>query len=243
MKHGAELLVFIFAALLGAVSAAAQTLSVESADPHYTEVGFFDMHLCNWPDRPPFYMVVFSSTQYRNIAGMRVYSPDGKPLGELNMTRYRTVALDGKPEKRIFITHLPLPDKTTDGWFHATVKTREGREIPARDYVVHTLLPIVRETVPTDGREIPRPPAELAWTAVPGATHYKVTLRDVWNDNREILASEVVTGTRIPMPPGLLRQGGQYAWVIHARDSNGGLLLGDFNHGSLSAPQTFSITQ
>ncbi len=243
MKPDANRLVFIFAALLCAVSAAAQTLSAENTDPHYTEIGFFDIHLCNWPDRPPFYMALFSSPQYQNIVGVRVYLPDGKPLGELDMTHYRTVSLPGKPEKRVFITHLPLPKKATDGWFSATVKTRDGREISAKDYVVHTLLPIVRETTPADGRELPTPPAELTWTPVPGATHYQVTLRDVWDDNREILTSEVVTAPRIPVPPGLLRRGGRYAWVTHARDSNGGLLLGDFNHGSLSAPQIFSIAQ
>lgn len=241
MKPDANRLVFIFAALLCAVSAAAQTLSVENTDPHYTEIGFFDIHLCNWPDRPPFYMALFSSTQHQNIVGVRVYLPDGKPLAELDMTRYRTVALPGKPEKRVFITHLPIRDKTTDGWFRATVKTRDGREISAKDYVVHTLLPIVRETTPVDGSELPTPPTELIWTPVPGAIYYAVTLRDVWDDNREIWTSEVVTTPRIPVPPGLLRKGGRYAWVIHARDSNGGLLLGDFNHGSLSAPQIFSI--
>lgn len=243
MKPNTRRWALFFAALFFIMNAAAQTLGIENTDPHYTEVGFFDIHLCNWPDRPPFYMAVFSSTQYRNIVGVRVYFPDGKPLGELDMTRYQTVTTSGKPDKRIFITHLPLPDKTIDGWFRATVKTRDGREIPAKDYVVHTLLPIVRETVPADGREAPYPPIELSWTPVPGATHYKVTLRDLWDDDREILASEVLAVPRISMPPGLLRRGGQYAWVIHARDSNGSLLLGDFNHGSLSAPQTFSIAQ
>jgi len=52
-----------------------------------------------------------------------------------------------------------------------------------------------------------------------------------------------VTEAKLNMPPGLLRHGGRYAWVIHARDSNGGVLLGDFNHGSLNAPQTFSVAQ
>ena len=241
MKPVANRLVFIFAALICAVSAAAQTLSVENTDPHYTEIGFFDIHLCNWPDRPPFYMALFSSTQYQNIVGVRVYLPDGKPLGELDMTRYRTVALPGKPEKHVFIAHLPLPDKATDGWFSATVNTRDGREISAKDYVVHTLLHIARETVPANEHEVPYPPHELTWTSVPGAIHYTVTLRDVWDDNREILASEVVPAPGIPVPPGLLRKGGRYDWVIHARDSNGGLLLGDFNHGSVSAPQIFSV--
>ena len=243
MKQNGKRPVFTFLALLCALSASAQTPSVENTDPHYTELGFFDIHLCHWPDRSPFYMALFSSTQYPNIASVRVYFPDGKPLGELDLTRYRTIAPPGKAEKRVFITHLPLTSEAADGWFRATVKTRDGREIPAKDYVVHTLLPIVHEATPAGGRELPHPPAEFTWTAVPGATHYQVTLRDEWDDGRVIFTSKLVTEAKLSMPPGLLQQGGRYAWVIHARDSNGGVLLGDFNHGSLSAPQIFSVAQ
>lgn len=243
MKQAGKRPVFIFAALLCALSASAQTPSVENTDPHYTELGFFDIHLCNWPDRPPFYMALFSSMQYPNIASVRIYSPNGKPVGELDMTRYRTIAPPGKPEKRVFITHLPLPTETTDGWFNATIKTRDGREISAKDYVVHTLLPIAREAAPTGGREVPRPPAELTWLPVPDAMYYQITLRDEWDDNRVIYTSALLTEARLSMPPGLLQQGGRYAWVIHSRDSNGDVLLGDFNHGSISAPQTFSVAQ
>lgn len=243
MKQNGKRLIFIFATLVCALSVSAQTPSVENTDPHYTELGFFDIHLCNWPDRPPFYMALLSSAQYQNITGVRVYLPDGKPAGELDMTRYRTIALPGKPEKRVFITHLPLASEAADGWFRAMVKTRDGREISSKDYVVHTLLPIVREAAPAGGLELPHPPAEFTWSPVPGATHYQVTLRDEWDDNRVIFTSALVTEAKLSMPPGLLRQGGRYAWVIHARDSNGGVLLGDFNHGSLSAPQIFSVAQ
>jgi len=243
MKQDSKRSVFISASLLCALSASAQTSSVENTDPHYTELGFFDIHLCNWPDRPPFYMALFSSAQYQNIAGVRVYLPDGKPAGELDMTRYLTITHPGKPEKRVFIAHLPLSNEATDGWFRATVKTRDGREMSAKDYVVNTLMPIVREVAPAGGREVLQPPAELTWSAVPGATHYQVTLRDEWDDDRVIFTSALVTVAKVTLPPGLLRHGGRYAWVIHARDSNGGVLLGDFNHGSLSAPQTFSVAQ
>jgi len=243
MKQVGKRSAFIFVALLCALSASAQTPSGENIDPHYTELGFFDIHVCNWPGRPPFYMALFSSAQYLNIAGVRVYSPDGKPIGELDMARYRTFTPSGKPEKRVFITHLPLSNEASDGWFSATIKTRDGREISAKDYVVHTLMPIAREATPTGGREVPHPPAELTWTPVPGATHYQITLRDEWDENRVIFTSALVTEARLSMPPGLLQQGGRYAWVIHARDSNGGVLLGDFNHGSLSSPQIFSVAQ
>ncbi|WP_413439273.1 hypothetical protein ACFDAU_07040 [Sulfuriferula sp. GW1] len=243
MKQDSKWPAYIFTALFFALSALAQTPNAENTDPHYTELGFFDVHLCNWPDRPPFYMALFSTVQYQNISGVRVYFPDGKLAGELDMTRYRTINRPGKPEKHVFITHLPLSNQATDGWFSAIITTLDGREMTAKDYVVHTLMPIIHDAAPAGGRELSSPPIQLTWSPAPGATHYQVTLRDEWNNNRVIYTSALVTEPRISMPPGLLQQGGRYSWVIHARDSNGNVLLGDFNHGSMSAPQTFSIAQ
>lgn len=229
------------AALMCAMSAIAKTPQVESSDPHYTEIGFFDVHVCNWPDRPPFYMALFSTTHFQNIAGVQVYFPNGKPVGELDLQRYRILLRPGKSEKRVFIAQLPLSTEATDGWFRATVTTQDGRKISAKDYVVHTLMPIVHETTPTSGQEMAHPPNELNWTPVTGAAHYQVTLRDEWDERRVIFTSAHVNEAKITLPPGLLRQGGRYTWVIHARDSNGSILLGDFNHGSLSAPQLFTV--
>jgi hypothetical protein len=47
----------------------------------------------------------------------------------------------------------------------------------------------------------------------------------------------------LKLKPGLLKPGGYYSWRVHARDSNGNVLLGDFNHGSLSTPITFSLAE
>jgi hypothetical protein len=43
------------------------------------------------------------------------------------------------------------------------------------------------------------------------------------------------------LPPGLIEDGGYYSWLIHARDINEDIKLGDFNSGSLSTPVTFSV--
>lgn len=242
MKQFWQRITFL-AALLCALSVAAKAPVVENSDPHYTVIGFFDIHVCNWPDRPPFYMALFSTAQYQNIASVRIYFPNGKPAGELDMKRYRIITPPGKPEKHVFISQLPLSNEATDGWFRATIKTRDGREISAKDYVVHTLMPIVHETTPTTGQEVAHPPTELSWSPVTGATHYQITLRDEWDDRRVIFTSAFMTEAKVTLPSGLLQQGGRYTWVIHARDSNGSILLGDFNHGSLSAPQKFTVAQ
>jgi hypothetical protein len=40
---------------------------------------------------------------------------------------------------------------------------------------------------------------------------------------------------------GVLQSGGVYVWRIHARDSDGNVLLGNFNHGSLSPEMRFTV--
>ena len=40
---------------------------------------------------------------------------------------------------------------------------------------------------------------------------------------------------------GMAKRGGMYSWIVHSRDVNEDLLLGDFNHGSLSKPVVFSV--
>ena len=241
MKRNRKQLIFIFAILFCALSASAQTLSVENTDPHYTEAGFFDIHVCNWPDRPPFYMALFSSIQYANIASVRVYRADGSSAGELDLNLFRSVHDSAKIDKRVFITHLPILKDTTDGWFTAVIKMKDGREFTAKDYVVHTLMPIAHDPLPADKSELTDIPGKLSWAAVPGARYYQVFIRDKWDDDRIIFTSPLIAEPMLIPPADLIKRGGYYSWRIHARDSNGTMLLGDFNHGSLSAPQTFSV--
>lgn len=82
--------------------------------------------------------------------------------------------------------------------------------------------------------------AELAWLAVPGAAHYQVFIKDLWDDGKIIHSSELVTKPRLTLPPGVIKADGSYAWLVHARDVNNHVLLGDFNHGSLSREVKFS---
>lgn len=81
---------------------------------------------------------------------------------------------------------------------------------------------------------------ELRWDPIPGAKYYEVFLRDDWAGT-EATASGVLTEPRFVPPQGMLQPGGAYVWRIHARDSNGNVLLGDFNHGSLSQEMSFTV--
>ena len=71
-------------------------------DPHYTDVGFFDIHVCNWPDQPAFFMSLFSTTKFDLLKEIRVFKPDGDVLVTLGLDRYNLVQKPGKPEKRVF---------------------------------------------------------------------------------------------------------------------------------------------
>ena len=86
-----------------------------------------------------------------------------------------------------------------------------------------------------------RVPEKLTWEPVPGAGFYQVFIRDLWNDSKLIHTSKLLTRPELELPPGLLQQGGYYSWIIHARDTNSHILLGDFNHGSLNKSATFLI--
>ena len=67
-----------------------------SKDPHYNQVGFFDIHLCNWPERPNYFKILFSSEKYQQIESMDVYTPDEKLLANLDKTKYRTLKIKNK---------------------------------------------------------------------------------------------------------------------------------------------------
>ena len=243
MRLSGKPILVIFVILLCVLNASAQTLSVENTDPHYTEVGFFDIHVCNWPDRPPFYMALFSSTQYANIASVHIYRADGSSAGELNLNLFRFVHDPAKTDKRVFITQIPILKNVTDGWFTATIKMKDGREFTAKDYVIHTLMPIAHDPLPADKSKLTDSPVSLSWAAIPGARYYQVFVRDKWDDDRIIFTSPLVSKPLLTLPVGLIKHGGYYSWKIHARDSDGTMLLGDFNDGSLSAPLTFSVAQ
>ena len=215
---------------------------VLDSDPHRNELGFFDLHVCNWPDRPKFYKSLFSSTRFNDIAKMEIFMPDGRLLGELSLDSYMKIAKKGKPEKRVFLNDIDVPEEATTGWYKIRVTTADGRTYQARDYVILSPLQRVDYVSPADGATDVTMPKELSWEPVAGAAYYQVYLREAF-ENRMIVSSKLLSEPRYVFKPGELKPGGYYTWSVHARDVNEHILLGDFNHGSLSRKFEFSVAE
>ena len=209
-------------------------------DPHYNEAGFFDIHVCNWPDRPVFLMPLFSTTQGDAIRSIEVLTPDRQSLVQLDLSRYRSITQENKPDKRVFINQIDVPPKAENGWYSARITLDDGRRFTAKDYVVISRLTQAGGQVPADGAEVVLPDV-LRWKPVPGARFYQVFIRDLWDDDRLIHTSKLLGSPALELPPGLLEPGGYYSWIIHARDTNEDAMLGDFNHGSLNRAATFTV--
>jgi len=212
-------------------------------DPHYTTAGFFDIHVCNWPDRPPFYLSLFSTTRYADVRQVEVHYPDGHVLTRIDLDRYRTLHPKGKPEKHVFMKKMAIPPGAPDGWYVADITLSNGDRLSARDYVHIALLPRPHGMQPPDGSEDIAMPRALTWNRVEGAGYYEVFIRDLWDDNRLIYTSKLLNEPRLELPAGLIRPGGLYSWLVHARDIDRDIRLGDFNRGSMSRPVTFSVRQ
>ena len=226
---------------------AAFAVSVSAAtpanDPHHTEVGFFDIHVCNWPEQPLFLMALFSTTHFKNIARIDLIAPDGTPLGPLDLNRYRPGEDTDKAEKRVLMTHYPIPEKNPDGWYRARITMKDGKTFDAQDRVVRKVLPFASGHQPADQSENTPLPSELRWNPVPGAGFYQVYVRDEWESERYLLTSQVIKDNFLKISPGLFKPGGSYTWRVHARDVNGDPEWGDFNHGSLAQEVRFSIAE
>jgi hypothetical protein len=220
-----------------------EPMQARAADPHYTEAGFFDMHVCHWPDRPVFFMFVFSTTRFQEVERVSVFYPNGQSLADLDLERYRIINKPGKPEKRVFITQLPLPTGTPDGWYRADIALKNGKTYQARDRIAIHVLPLPNGQVPASSDTAVALPTELRWQPVPGATHYQVYIKDMWNGGQEIFSSKVLSTPRLALPPDLLKPGGYYRWRVNARDVHEHPELGDFNHGSLSEELEFVVAE
>ena len=208
---------------------------------HHNAAGFFDIHVCNWPNQPVFFLALFSTTQYADIGEIEVFDPENRSLGKLDLSRYRLVLDPGKPEKRVFIANFAVPPKAINGWYSVRVTMRSGKKFDARDYVALGRLPRAANLVPADGTENVALPKELKWDPVPGAKFYQVFIKDLWDGERLIHTSTMLDKPLLVLPPGLLQPGGAYAWRVHARDVNEDPKLGDFNLGSLSPELKFSV--
>jgi hypothetical protein len=230
------------AGLLNVATGRADTIAKPAKpDPHYNEAGFFDIHVCNWPDRAPFFLTLFSTTRFAEVERVEVFRPDGRPLGELDLKRYMAVAKPGKPPKRVFMSLLPIPDDRPEGWYSSRVTFKNGKQFHARDRVEIKILPRAGGLQPPDGALNIAMPKTLRWNPVPGATHYQVYILDRWQDGKEIYRSKVINTPYLPLPADLLTPGGLYRWRVNARDVHEHPELGDFNHGSLSDYADFEI--
>jgi hypothetical protein len=219
---------------------AQDTSSGPVADPHYNEVGFFDIHICNWPDRPLHIMALFSTTHFDDLDSVEISMPNQKPVGRLELNKFRLAQTKNKKEKRVFIRRFDMPTDASDGWYSAKITMKNGKTYIAKDYVVIHTMPWVTDINPPNGAENIPIPAELTWEPVSGAKYYQVFIRDLWKA-KLIYSSKLLDKPHLKLPKDLIEPGGEYEWRIHAREGGENTLLGDFNHGSLTNAAFFSI--
>jgi len=212
-----------------------------NVDPHYNELGFFDIHLCNWPERPNFFKVLFSSTHFEKIDSMKVYAPDDSLLVQLEKSKFIQIKRKGKADKRVYILDLDAPDKVATGWYRIEIKTTDGQDYQARDYVVASRMSRATAMQPSADEERVLP-VTLKWKPVAGAQYYKVFVRDAWQD-KLVFTSKLIADAEVQLPDGKLEPGGYYSWAVHARDTNEHILLGDFHMGSMSKKAFFAVAE
>lgn len=218
------------------------TQSATSGDSHYSSVGFFDIHVCNWPDRPLFFLAVFSTYNFNDISNIQVLSPDNKIIGEFNLKKYRLLIDKKKKEKRVFIKQLEIPANAKNGWYYTKVNLKNGTTIIPKDYVIIDKLTIAKISNPNIKKELKSIPKSFVLKKIAGAQYYQAFIRDTW-DSKLIYKSKLLNKPEIHIPDNLLKKGGFYTIQIHARDTNEHQLLGDFNHGSLTKKIDFSIAE
>mgnify|MGYP000698706878 CR=1 FL=1 len=211
-------------------------------DPHYTPVGFFDMHVCNWTDRPNFFLIVFTTERFNEIKSVDVTRPNGQFLMGMDLSRHRVMLRKNKPEKRAFIEQFSLPSDASNGWYTARITLHNGEVYIAKDYIINYIMPAASGIIPPDGSKNITVPTALKWDPVPGAAFYKVYIKDVW-EGKEIYESKLLSTPLLELPPDLIKPESYYSWRIHARDVNENILLGDFNHGSFTGENKFSTAE
>lgn len=210
-------------------------------DPHYTAVGFFDIRVCNWPERARFMQVLFSTTKYDVVRKVDVLDPDDRLVGTFGLGQYRLIKEKDGSEKRVFIVPFPLGPDAREGWYTGRITMADGTVHLAKDRVTLRTLPMARDPQPPTDAEDVVAPRHLSWAPVPGAKAYQVFLHDIWEGEAIIFRSPHLTRNRVELPEGLLKPGGYYTWRVHARDVDEDVELGDFDHGSLTPYFKFSV--
>lgn len=222
-----------------AVAGCAMPQAAKAPDPHYTEAGFFDLYYCHWTDRPLFVRVVFTSTRFTDVTGVEVFDPKGRPFASVDLNNYGVMkkkSLDD-PEKRGYFQDHPYKGNELPGWYSAKITLRDGRVIEARDRVEWRPLEFSKNlrAETREGRTV------LRWDPPTRASHYKVYVRDPWQDNKMVIESPLLDNAVFEIPAGTLEPGGEYVWAVHARDAHHDPEWGDFNAGSTSAPVALAV--
>ncbi|MFN3890357.1 MAG: hypothetical protein ACK4MV_08165 [Beijerinckiaceae bacterium] len=225
------------------IPSAAMAIQEPRDDQHYTDVGFFDIHLCNWPGRGIFYLALFSTEHFADIKKIEIYYPDDQKLGDLDIARYRILpAKNTQREKRVFMTNFAMRPGAPEGWFSATITRHDGSRYRARDLVMNAPIGRASRQNPPPASEAIPAPSELSWAPIDGATRYKVFIKDAFLE-QIIFESDLLDVPALKVPDGLLEKGGAYLWQVHASDVDGHVELGDFNAGSLSEFIAFSVEE
>lgn len=215
---------------------------VLDSDPHKNKLGFFDIHICNWPERQQFFKILFSTEKYDDVVEMEVFDPTGRSLAVLQKNRFKKILRKNKPEKHVFIVDMDLPNSATAGWYSIKVKTTDGQQYTARDFVPMTRIDRVAGMAPSSEEDSFSLPLTLTWSKVPGAGFYRVYIRDVWTGEM-IYTSKLISDNSISLTKEKLLPGGYYSWSVHARDTNEHILLGDFHMGSMSKKAFFNVAE
>lgn len=211
-------------------------------DPHYNDIGFFDIHICNWPERPIFFKILFSSEKYNQIESMDVFTPDNQLLVSLDKNKFMHLKRNNKPNKKVFMLEIDVPDSASTGWYSIDVQAKDGTTYQAKDYVVMTRLEQVSKLQPSGEDKTFSLPITLTWEPVAGSQYYQAYVRDVWTE-KLVFKSKLLNKPEIQIPEDKLKPGGDYYWVVHARDTNEHVLLGDFHMGSLSNKTFFTVAE
>ena len=211
-------------------------------DPHYNQMGFFDIHICNWPERPNYFKILFSSEQYQQIESMSVYTPDKQLLANLDRTKFRTLKRKNKADKRVYLLDLDVPELASTGWYKIDIRTKNGNVFQAKDYVIMSRLEKVSDMQPSDENSEVNLPVTLKWKPVAGSQYYQVYVRDAWTE-KLVFRSKLTDSPEVEIPEHKLQPGGDYYWTVHSRDTNEHILLGDFHMGSMSTKAFFSISE
>jgi len=211
-------------------------------DPHYNQIGFFDIHICNWPERPNYFKILFSSEKYQQIESMNVYTPDNQLLVNLDKTKFRTLKRKNKANKRVYLLDVDVPEIASTGWYKIDIKTENGTVYHAKDYVIMSRLEKVSDMQPSGDDKEFNLPVTLKWKPVAGSQHYQAYVRDAWTE-KLVFRSKLIATPEIKIPEDKLEPGGDYYWTVHSRDTNEHVLLGDFSMGSMSEKTFFTVAE